>query len=102
MEIHSVHVRLGSANQPNILSAGYYINLGSIGVYQYRSKLVFSGQKTLICDTFIFNYSLAVLMEESPQVLNKTKEQNKLPKTKSRTKSKKKGAKLTTTVTELR
>jgi len=41
-------------------------------------------------------------MEESPQVLNKTKEQNKLPKTKSRTKSKKQGAKSTARNTELR
>lgn len=47
-------------------------------------------------------YSLEVLMEESPQVLNKTKEQNKLPKTKSRTKSKKQGAKSTARNTELR
>jgi len=43
-----------------------------------------------------------VLMEESPQVLNKTKEQNKLPKTKSRTKSNKQGAKSTARNTELR
>jgi len=40
-------------------------------------------------------------VEESPQVLNKTKEQNKLPKTKSRTKSKKQGAKSTARDTEL-
>ena len=47
-------------------------------------------------------YSLTVLMEESPQVLRITKEQNKLPKTKSRTKSKKQGAQSTTRDTEIR
>lgn len=40
-------------------------------------------------------------MEESSQVLNITKEQNKLPKTKSRARTKKQGAKSTTRDTEL-
>lgn len=64
-------------------------------------QLMFS-RNTYYFDDSQYIYYLAVLVEESPQVLNKTKEQNKLPKTKSRTKSKKQGAKATARDTELR
>ena len=80
------------------------INLGSIGVYMYLywQKLVSSCAVWKCITTMAVTFFFVVLMEENPQVLNKTKEQSKLPKPKSRTKSKKRVAKSTTRDTELR